>query len=63
MPIEIFEEVKDGPKDEERNLLFSWIQQEKVKALIILNEDGNTAFVQQVVYTGYANDLTDGEIE
>lgn len=26
MPIEIFEEVKDGPKDEEKDLLFSWIQ-------------------------------------
>src|SRR5687768_1406204 len=63
MPIEIFEEVKDGPKDEERDLLFSWIQQEENKKALILNENVNVAFVQQVVSTGYANDLTDDEVD
>lgn len=63
MPLEIFEEVKDGPKDEEKDLLFSWIQQEESKQALILDEDVNTAFVQRVVYTGYANDLTDDEVD
>jgi hypothetical protein len=26
MPIEMLEEIKDGPKDGERDLLFAWIQ-------------------------------------
>lgn len=63
MPLEIFEEVKDGPKDEEKDLLFSWIQIEENKDALILIEDVNIDHVQQVVDTGYANDLTDDEIE
>lgn len=63
MPLEIFEEVKDGPKDAEKDLLFSWIQLEESKNSLILHEDVNTDHVQQVVDTGYANDLTDYEVE
>lgn len=63
MPLEIFEEVKDGPKDEEKDLLFSWIQQEESKQALILNEVVNIDYVQHVVGTGYANDLTDDEVE
>jgi hypothetical protein len=63
MPIEIFEEVKDGPKDGEKDLLYSWIQQEECRKALILNKDVNVTFVQQVVDNGYANDLTDDEVE
>jgi hypothetical protein len=63
MPLEIFEEVKDGPKDVEKDLLFSWIQQDECKAALILHEAVNTDHIQLVVGTGYANDLTDDEVE
>lgn len=63
MPLEIFEEVKDGPKDADKDLLFSWIQQEENKNALILPENVNINHVQQVVDIGYANDLTDDEIE
>lgn len=36
MPLEIFEEVKDGPKDADKDLLFGWIQQENCKSELIL---------------------------
>lgn len=63
MPLEIHEEVKDGPKDAEKDLLFSWIQLDEIKNTLILHEDVNIDHVQQVVSIGYANDLTDDEIE
>ena len=63
MPFEIFEEVKDGPKDEEKDLLFSWIQQEESKNSLILHEAVNIDHVRLVVGTGYADDLTDYEVE
>lgn len=63
MPLEIFEEVKDGPKDEEKDLLFSWIQQEESKNSLILHEAVNIDHVRLVVGTGYADDLTDYEVE
>lgn len=63
LPIEIYEEIKDGPTDEEKDLLFAWLQDENVKAALVLNEDVDPALVQDVVTNGYAADLTDDEIE
>jgi hypothetical protein len=63
MPLEIFEEVKDGPQDAAKDLLFSWIQQDESKNALILHEGVNIDHVQNVVNTGYANDLTDDEVE
>jgi len=62
MPLEIFEEVKDGSTDAKRDLLFAWIQEEENVALL-LEEDVNTDLLRQVVDEGYAPDLTDDEIE
>ena len=61
MPIEIFEEVKDGPKD--KDLLFDWLQAEANKNAIILAGEADPGLVQQVITTGYAADLNDNEIE
>lgn len=63
MPLEIFEEVKDGPKDADKDLLFGWIQQEDCKSQLILQEAVNPTHVQTVIDLGYAPDLKDDEVE
>jgi len=63
MPLEIFEEVKDGPKDADKDLLFGWIQQENCKSELILKEAVNSSHVQNVIVSGYAPDLKDDEVE
>lgn len=63
IPLEIFEEIKDGPKDAGKDLLFSWIQQDESKKALILDEQVDIANVQTVVITGYGADLTDDEVE
>src|SRR5688572_13159183 len=63
MPIEVFEEVKDGRRDDGRDLLFDWIQARTSRAAILLVEDVNEDFVRQVLDVGYATDLSDDEID
>lgn len=62
MPLEIFEEVKDGPKGT-KDLLFGWIQTTAVKQALVLDEKVNASFVQSVITKGYAANLTDTETE
>ena len=47
MPLEIFEEVKDGGTDEERDLLFAWISEDENKNALILDEEVDPALVAQ----------------
>ena len=61
MPLEIIEEVKAGSK--ENDLLVEWIQNDGNHDALLLNEDVDPTLVQHVVNNGYANDLTDDEIE
>lgn len=62
MPIETFEEVKDGSNDADKDLLFAWVQDDAHKAAILFDGDVEPQLVQQV--TGqYAPDLTDDELE
>ena len=63
MPLEIYEEVKDGGTDEERDLLFGWISEQENRAALILEEDVDPELVARVVHDGYAPDLNDQEIE
>ena len=63
MPLETFEEVKDGSNDEERDLLFAWIQEEANKKAILFDEEVNSDLVRRVIEEGYAPDLTDDETE
>ena len=63
MPLEIYEEVKDGPDDGEKDLLFAWIQAPEVKAALVLQEKVNDTLVGRALVEGYAPDLTDDEIE
>ena len=63
MPLEIFEEVKDGSTDEEKDHLYAWISDEQHKASLVLDEEVNEEIVADVVSNGYAPDLTDQELE
>lgn len=63
MPLETYEEVRDGSTDAERDLLFSWISNDSNKSALLLEEEVDPALVGRVVDTGYAADLTDEEIE
>lgn len=62
MPVETFEEVKDGSNDAERDLLFGWLQSEEHKAAIMFDHDVQPELVQRVI-SQYAPDLTDVELE
>ncbi len=62
MPIETFEEVKDGSNDADKDLLYAWVQDDAHKSAILFDGDVEPQLVQQV--TGqYAPDLTDDELE
>jgi hypothetical protein len=63
MPFEIFEEVKDGPKDEDKDLLFAWLQDEGNKNALMLDEKVDPKLLQTVIANGYAPDLNDDEVE
>ena len=63
MPFEIFEEVKDGPDDAEKDLLFGWLREDANKKALLLDESVDLALVQKVIAEGYAPDLTDDEVE
>jgi len=62
MPLENYEEVKEGGTDEEKDLLFGWIKQEEVKAAIIFDEKVDADLVACVINEGYATDLTEDEV-
>jgi hypothetical protein len=63
MPLESFEEVKEGRKDAEKDLLFAWIQDPDTKITFLFEEEVNVTLVQRVINDGYAPDLTDDEVE
>lgn len=63
MPQEIYDEIKDGSKDDEVDALYAWISDDDNKAAILLDEMADPAIVKQVIEQGYAPDLTDDELE
>jgi len=63
VPIEIYEEIKDGSNDVEQDLLYAWIQNSAHKKAIIFSKEVDPKLVQHVIAQGYANDLTDDELE
>lgn len=62
LPFEIFEEVKEGPDDMEKDLLFAWLQEDANKKAL-LDEKVDPGLLQRVMAEGYAPDLTDDEVE
>lgn len=61
MPLEIMEEVKEGRRDNDP--LIDWISQDQIAEAFSLQEVIEAALVQTVVSSGYANDLTDDQVE
>lgn len=57
MPLEIYEEVKDGNDD-----LATWIKQPEVTDALRLTEEVDVELVARAVSEGYAADLTDSDI-
>ena len=52
MPFEIFEEVKEGPDDAEKDLLFAWLQEKANKEALLLDETVNPSLVRKVIAEG-----------
>jgi hypothetical protein len=63
IPLECYEEIKDGGTDESKDLLFAWINEAENKAAVVLAEEVDPALVATVIEQGYANDLSDDEVE
>jgi hypothetical protein len=61
MPLEVIEEVRAGRRD--NDLLMDWISQDENADALLLEESVDAVLVQRVVSTGYADDLTDDELE
>lgn len=63
MPLEIFEEVREGTGDAEKDLLFGWLKEPDVKRTLLLEEEVSADVVQLVIDEGYSPDLNDVELE
>lgn len=61
MPLEIIEEVRAGNKETDR--LVKWFEDDTIYQALLLEEAVNASLLQSVVNNGYADDLTDDEIE
>ena len=62
MPLEIYEEIKDGGTDEEKDLLFAWLSDNNNKTALLLGEQVNQTHLAKCTLSGYAADLTDEEL-
>jgi hypothetical protein len=63
VPLEIYEEVKEGPDGDGEDALFNWIASEEVRHHLLLAEEVDPNLVARVVADGYAPDLNDSEVE
>lgn len=63
IPLEVFEEIKEGPDEEGADLLFDWITDDAVKGALLLDGEVDPSLVARAVAEGYAADLTDSEVE
>ena len=58
IPLDIYEELKKGTDE-----LQIWVKKEETKVALLLNEEVDISVIRRVINDGYANDLTDSEIE
>jgi hypothetical protein len=61
LPVEIMEEILAGKKDDDP--LLAWMKDAANKKALLLDEAVNGDLVNTVVEQGYANDLTDDQLE
>ena len=52
IPLENFEEIKDGSKDGQKDLLFGWIRQAEVRSALVLDEQVDGRLVAAVIDEG-----------
>lgn len=62
MPLEIYEEIKLGGKDAQKDMLYKWAVDSAVKKNLVLSEQVDQAHVAACTTKGYAPDLTDNEL-
>jgi hypothetical protein len=60
IPLEIWEEVREGRNDDP---LINWLSEDEKLVALSLYESLDVTVVQRVVSTGYADNLTDDEVE
>ncbi len=60
IPAEIYEELKNGSSEDQ---LTVWAKNKVVEDALLLDEDPDPELVQKVVFEGYADDLTDIEVD
>lgn len=60
IPIEIYEEIKDGNDDDD---LAIWAKKPEIEKALLFTEEVSVLLVSDVIDNGYANDLTDDEVE
>lgn len=58
IPIEVIEELKEGD-----DILSVWVKDINISDALLLQEEAVVSSVSHVIDNGYANDLTDDEIE
>ncbi len=58
IPLEVYEEIKDGNDD-----LGRWAREVEVKEALVLDEGADVSLVSRIINEGYAPDLTDDEVE
>ena len=58
VPREVYEEFKDGPDN-----LGIWARRDEFKQVLLLDEEPDVSLVSTVTSVGYADDLTDDEVE
>jgi hypothetical protein len=62
MPFEIYEEIKLGGKDTQKDMLYNWVADGAVKKALLLGENVSAPLVSKCTKDGYAPDLTDSEL-
>jgi hypothetical protein len=62
MPLEIYEEIKLGGKDTQKDMLYKWVADVTVKKALVLGESVNGKLVSNCTKNGYAPDLKDNEL-
>ncbi len=58
LPIEMYEEIKEGSDN-----LADWVKEPENREALVLDEEADPQLVADVVNRGYADDLTDIEVE
>ena len=64
IPIEIYEEFEEARRpDGTRDELADWAADANIKKALLLGDEADPILVAQVIVQGYANDLSDTEVE